>query len=143
MNPTPKEYSTICPYLMVDDIEKQMEFLKTIFDASVKENLKTPDGITQHGELRIGDTVIMLGRGSKDFPSQPAMNYVFVTNVDTVFAEALSMGASKVLEPADRFYGIREAGFKDFHGNTWWIAQHIKDVSLEEMEKGFAEVKRS
>lgn len=139
MNPTVKEYSTICPYLMVDNVERQIEFLKTIFDASVKEDLKTPDGVTQHGEVRIGDTVVMLGRGSTTYPSQPSMNYVFVSNVDCVYAEAISIGAYKVLEPSDRFYGLREAGFKDFHGNTWWIAQHIKEVSLEDMEKGFAE----
>ncbi|MBC7923788.1 MAG: VOC family protein [Ferruginibacter sp.] len=142
-NSTPKNYSTVCPYLMVDSIENQTEFLKTIFSATVKEALKTPDGTTQHGEVSIGDTVIMMGRGSKNFPSQPSMNYVFVHDADEIYRRALSHGATTVLEPADRFYGVREAGFKDFHGNTWWIAQPIKDVSLEEMEKGFAEIERS
>lgn len=140
---TPTGYSTVCPYLMVKEIEPQMEFLKTVFDAIVKEELKTPDGIIQHGELRIGETVIMFGRGSAEFPSQTSMNYVFVKSADEIYAKAITAGAKKVVEPVDRFYGIREAGFTDFNGNTWWIAQPIKPVSVEEMEKGFAEAKKA
>ncbi|MFN0274993.1 MAG: VOC family protein [Chitinophagales bacterium] len=143
MNSTPENYSTVCPFLMVEDIEKQMDFLTNVFNGTVKENLKTPDGITQHGEVRVGDTVIMMGRGSKDFPSQPSMNYMYVSNVDETYKKALLNGATKVMEPADRFYGVRECGVKDFHGNTWWIAQHIKNVSVEEMEKGMAEAKKN
>ena len=79
----------------------------------------------------------MIGRGSKEYPSQPSMNYVYVANVDEVYNKALQNGATKIFEPVDRFYGIRESGVKDLHGNTWWVSQHIKDVSTEDMEKGF------
>jgi hypothetical protein len=59
-----------------------------------------------------------------------------------VYKEGVAQGASTVTEPINRFYVIREAGFKDFHGNTWWIAHHINEVSIAELEKGFLEVRK-
>lgn len=135
---TPENYNTVCPYLMVDSIEKQIEFLQTVFGADMKENLKNADGVTMHGEVKVGDTVIMMGRGSAGFPSQPSMNYVFVNDADLTYNKAMELGSTSVSEPTDQFYGIRDGGFKDLHGNTWFVAQHLKDVSVEEMEKGFA-----
>ncbi len=138
---TPENYNTVCPYLMVDSIEKQIEFLRTVFGADIKENLKNADGVTMHGEVKIGDTVIMMGRGSAGFPSQPSMNYVFVSDADLIYNKAMELGSTPVSEPTDQFYGIRDGGFKDFYGNTWFIAQHLKEVSVEDMEKGFADKK--
>jgi len=40
-----------------------------------------------------------------------------------------------VMEPADQFYGDRNAGVRDAHGNEWWMATHKEDVPLEEMKK--------
>jgi PhnB protein len=138
---TPQNYSTVCPYLMVDSIELQMDFLKSAFDGIVKEALKNAEGIIMHGEVIIGDTVIMMGRGSAEFPSQASMNYVFVSDVNKVYKTAIELGAISMFEPTDRFYGIREGGFKDMHSNTWFIAQPFKVVSVEDMEKGFADKK--
>ena len=140
-NPTPENYSTVCPYLMVDSIEKQIEFLQAVFGADLKENLKNADGVTMHGEVKIGDTVIMMGRGSEGISSQPSMNYVYVSDADMIYNKAIELGSISISEPTDQFYGIRDGGFKDFHGNTWFIAQHLKVVSTEEMEKGFADKK--
>jgi len=69
------------------------------------------------------------------------MNYVYVQDVNLVYKKAIQSGAISIYEPADRFYGVREAGFKDMHNNTWYAAQYVKDVSIEDMEKGFAKKK--
>ncbi len=39
------------------------------------------------------------------------------------------------MEPADQFYGDRNAGVKDPSGNIWWIATHKEDVAPEEMKR--------
>ena len=39
------------------------------------------------------------------------------------------------MEPADQFYGDRNAGVKDPVGNHWWIATHKEDVPPEELAK--------
>ncbi len=138
---TPENYSTVCPYLMVDSIEKQMEFLQKVFNAGIKEDLKNSEGITMHGEVKIDGIVIMMGRGSKDFPSQASMNYVYVKNADETYKKALELGSISIYEPIDRFYGLRECAFKDMHQNTWFVAQHLKSVSEEDLQKGFADTK--
>jgi len=45
-NSTPQQYSTVCPFIMVDDIEKQIDFLHLVFGAEVKGNLKNSEGIS-------------------------------------------------------------------------------------------------
>lgn len=38
-------------------------------------------------------------------------------------------------EPADQFYGDRNAGIKDPCGNIWWIATHKEALSIHEIEE--------
>ena len=77
----------------------------------------------------------MMGKGSDNYPPQPAMLYIYVNNTDAVYKRALESGATSVMEPADQFYGDRNAAVKDSDGISWWIATHIEDVSPEEMQK--------
>jgi PhnB protein len=46
-----------------------------------------------------------------------------------------------MMEPADQFYGDRNAGVKDPCGNLWWIATHIEDVPPEELARRAAQMK--
>lgn len=139
---TPENYSTVCPYLMVDNIGVQIDFMQHVFGATIKENMKNGDGITMHCEVVIGETVIMMGKGSKEFPSQPGMNYVYVASVAEVYSKAMAAGAVSLFTPAERFYGVIESGFKDMHGNVWFASQHVKDVPVAEMEQAFAQIKK-
>jgi uncharacterized glyoxalase superfamily protein PhnB len=43
------------------------------------------------------------------------------------------------MEPADQFYGDRNAGIRDPQGNYWWIATHVEDVSPEDLQRRAAE----
>ena len=47
----------------------------------------------------------------------------------------MAAGAISLMEPADQFYGDRNAGVKDATGTQWWIGTHIEDVSEEELQK--------
>jgi len=132
--PTPAGYSNVCPYLMVESVELQAQFLQTVFGARIKEELKQENGLVQHGEVNLGETVIMMGRARPEWPASPGANYVFVAQVDDVFQKALAAGAAPLMEPADRFYGYREGGIKDPQGNTWWLAQVLEELSVEEMQ---------
>ena len=58
---TPPEYSTVCPYLLVDDIEKQVSFLQKVFGAPLKEEEFDEDDRLMHAEVVIGEVVIMMG----------------------------------------------------------------------------------
>jgi hypothetical protein len=36
-------------------------------------------------------------------------------------------------EPKDQFYGDRRYGAEDPEGHSWFFAQHVRDVSAEQM----------
>lgn len=131
----PERYSSVCPYLMIESVEKQLDFLKVVFNAEVSEQLRLSDGSIQHGEVSIGDSVIMMGKARPEWPASYGANYVFVDNADDVYKRALTYGATPLMEPADRYYGYREGGIKDPQGNTWWIAQVVAELSKEEMQE--------
>jgi PhnB protein len=132
-------YSAVCPYLVVSNVAKQAEFLQTVFNATVKDMAKQPDGEVVQTEMIIGDTVLIISKSSEALAAQPGMNYVYVNDVDDTFKRAIMAGAASIAEPEEKFYGAKEGGFKDSEGNTWWVAQFKGDVTKEEMDKGIAE----
>lgn len=131
----PEGSPVVCPYLMVASVEAQMEFLVKVFNARIVEDAKRKDGYIQHGEVAIGESLLMMGRASKQFPPKESMNYVYVENVDDTHKRALLVGATELMPAEDRFYGIRESGFEDAFGNQWWIAQVIETLTKEELQK--------
>jgi PhnB protein len=84
----------------------------------------------------------MMGESSDKFPAMPAAIYLYVPDVDAVYKRALAAGAASTMEPANQFYGDRNAGVKDPSGNLWWIATHVEDVPREEMAKRAAAAKK-
>jgi PhnB protein len=98
-------------------------------------------------ELAFGDSVLMIGDELPDGrdPSPQTLGgstvalYLYVEDVDGVFAKALQAEASSVQEPEDHFYGDRVAMFDDPFGHRWNITTHIENVPPEEMERRAAE----
>lgn len=131
-------FHTATPYLVVDDVAKQIEFLQKAFDAVEVERSPGPDGNIIHAEVRIGDSMIMLGGAREPWKARPGMVYLYLDNVDAVFQRAIEAGAKSLGEPKDQFYGDRSGGVEDLNGNFWWIATHIEDVTKEEADRRFA-----
>jgi PhnB protein len=81
-----------------------------------------------HGEVRIGDTMLMMGGGipGKPFNAKPQLTalHVYVEDVDAVYKKALKAGATSIGAPQDHDYGERGASVKDQFGNFWYIATH-------------------
>jgi PhnB protein len=129
----PEGYHSVNSFLIVEGAEKLIQFLKQAFDGKVEESVKGPDGRIAHAELTVGDSIIMLADATPKYGATSVHLYVYLENVDLTFKRAIDAGASSVQEPADQFYGDRTAGIKDPTGNYWWIAQHLEDVSPEEL----------
>lgn len=123
------------PYLMVADVERQVAFLQQVFGADDLGGVRHTDGTRHHAEVRIGSTVLMLGRASADWPVFPTSAYVMVDDVDATVRRALDAGAHLVLAVADRYYGHREGGVEDASGNRWWIATRVADVASEDLDR--------
>ena len=61
--------------------------------------------------------------------------YLYVENADSVFEKAKDAGWDVVSKPEDMFWGDRIGSVKDVDGNTWKLAQKVRDVSPEEMDE--------
>jgi PhnB protein len=117
-------FRMVTPYLVAEDAPALMEFAKRAFAAKEMVRAEMPSGI--HGEVRIGDSMLMIGGGlaGKKFSGtlHAAALHVYVKDCDTVYKQALAAGATSLDEPRDQEYGERSAGVKDLAGNFWYIA---------------------
>jgi len=140
VNPIPDGFHSVTPYITVPGLAKTIEFLKQAFGAEVKEIMERPGGVIGHAEVKIGDSPIMMGEPDPNGPyaPRPCNLYLYVPDVDAVYARAIAAGGKSLREPTDEFYGDRGAGVEDPSGNYWWIGTHIEDVSPEEIKKRMA-----
>jgi uncharacterized glyoxalase superfamily protein PhnB len=143
VKPIPDGYHSVTPYLAVPGVARLIDFIKQAFGAEGPlEKLTREDGSVMHAEVRIGDSILMLGEPAGQFPPMPSVLYLYVEDTDAAYQRALQAGATSVMEPADQFYGDRSAGVKDPSGNMWWIATHKEDVAPEELARRAAAFKR-
>ena len=120
---------TITPYLILEDAQQLIDFLTDVFGAELRGDVKyRADESVQHAEIRIGDSILMMGEPISTIPEIKPMTcgmYVYVENCDKVYEKALKLGADSISAPANYPHGDRYAGIKDFAGNIWWVVTHI------------------
>lgn len=136
VKPIPDGYHAVTPYLVVHDAKKLIDFMRQAFDAKEIERMTMPDGSIGHAEVRISDSVMMLGEArGETWKPMPSSIYLYVTDCDAVYKQALEAGATSLMEPKDQFYGDRSGSVTDPVGNHWFIATHKEDLSKEELDK--------
>ena len=141
VNAIPKGYHTITPYFSVRDAHGLVDFLKRAFDG-VAEVHSMPDGSILNAQVQVGTSMVLIGQAPKDQPADkrmPAMLYMYVEDVDTVYRKAIAAGGESIIEPRDQFYGDRVGAVRDLTGNQWWIATHKEEMSSEEMTRRAAQ----
>lgn len=131
----PAGHNNVSPYLITRNAAQIIELLKAAFGATELFAMKQPDGTIGHAEVKIGDSVIMISDGNEQFPPRPTSVHIYVPDVDAAYQRAIKAGATSEREPADQFYGDRNAGVTDQGGNSWWIATHKEDLSEEEISR--------
>ena len=139
----PKGYHTVTPSLVVDGAAKALDFYKKALEAEELMRFPGPDGTIMHAEIRIGDSRIMLGdempeqggRGPKSYGGTPVSFFIYRENVDAAWKRAVEAGGKPVMPLADQFWGDRAGCFEDPFGHRWWLAQHVQDLTPEEIKK--------
>jgi uncharacterized glyoxalase superfamily protein PhnB len=124
----PKGLHTVNPYLHPLRAEPLIGFLKRAFGAEEVAKYASPDGVVQHAEIRVGDSIVEMGEAQGKYQRMPAMFYLYVPDCDAAYKRALAAGGISLHEPTDQPYGDRSSAVTDAFGNTWYIATHIKDV---------------
>jgi PhnB protein len=132
VKPIPDGYHSVTPYLTVNGAEKLIDFVKQAFGAEELLRMPGPDGIG-HAEVKIGNSIVMLGDAGTAGEPRPATLYLYVEDTDQTYKRAMEAGGTTLEEPSDQFYGDRRAAVIDPVGNQWFIATHVKDPTPEEM----------
>jgi PhnB protein len=132
----PAGHHTVTPYVIVADARAAIDFYTRAFGA-VETSLHVDDtGTVRHAEVRIGDSPVMLAENfefrdvSATHPSalggRTSLHmYLYVPDVDALFAQAIAAGAREAMPVADQAYGDRSGGVIDPFGHVWWIATHV------------------
>jgi PhnB protein len=139
----PKGYHTVTPSLFVEGAAKAIDFYKKALGAEELMRYAGPDGKIMHAEIKVGDSIIMLadempemgGRGPKSIGGTPVSFFVFGENVEAAWKRAVDAGAKEVVPLADQFWGDRTGCLVDPFGHQWWLAQHLQDLTPEEIRK--------
>ena len=131
----PAGHNAVSPYLVTRDAEQVIRMLREVFGGEEIHRTLRPDGSIRHAEVRIEDSVIMIGEASGEFPAMPCMLHVYVPDCDATHARARRFGLEPLREPATQPWGDRSAGARDGAGNQWWFATHVEDVGEEELAR--------
>jgi PhnB protein len=130
----PEGYHSVTPTLIVKGAANCIDFLKEAFGAEEAFRMPTPTGEILHAEVRIGDSVVMLNDPMRQSPTTSSL-FLYVTDVDRVYQQALKAGATSLSAPANMFWGDQMAQVKDAFGNQWAIATHVEDLPPQEVQK--------
>ncbi|HEY7387000.1 MAG TPA: VOC family protein [Bryobacteraceae bacterium] len=130
-------FRAITPFLIHRNAPELVEFLKTTFGAQELKRNTTEDAYGFYSEVRIGDSVIMVGGGrAAEMGNLPSALHVYVEDCDAAYRRALNAGAVTLMgasgEPADRPYGERSAYVEDVFGNYWYIATRLAPAPAAE-----------
>ena len=139
----PKGHHTVTPSIFVAGAAKAIDFYKKALGAEELMRFPAPDGTIMHAQIRIGDSIIMLGdempegggKSPKTYGGTPVSFFVYGENVDAAWKRAVDAGAKPIQPLADQFWGDRTGCLEDPFGHQWWLAQHIEDLTPEELQK--------
>jgi PhnB protein len=144
--PLPEGMHSITPHIVCAGAADAIEFYKRAFNAVEISRLAGEDGKLMHGEIRIGDSVVMLVDespewgmvGPKSLKGSPVTIHLYVDDVDAVVEQAVQAGAKVTVPVEDMFWGDRYGKLEDPFGHQWSVATHLRQVPSEELKQAMA-----
>jgi PhnB protein len=130
-------------HLTVDGADAASAWYGNALGARERNRITLLGGKLIHVELRFGDLAVMLADEFPDLNSFGPRHlggtygaiYLHVDDVDAMWERALRAGATVVRPLADAFWGEREGQVLDPFGHRWGLTQHVRDVSIAEMQE--------
>ncbi|GGV11250.1 VOC family protein [Streptomyces spectabilis] len=142
MNRTaPEGYTNVAPWVVTDDTGALLDFVAAAFDGEELARVPVEDGTIGHGEIRVGDTVVLAFDRRPDWPVMPSLLRVYVPDADAAVAAAVAHGARVVTEVSDSAWGDRGGRVRDPFGNIWWVVSRQEDVAPDEAWQRMSEPK--
>ncbi|MFF8712139.1 VOC family protein [Streptomyces sp. NPDC015184] len=137
----PEGRTCVAPWVVTDDTGALFDFLTASFGAEELARVAVEDGSIGHGEIRIGDTVVLAFDRRSDWPVMPSLLRVYVPDADAAMAAAVAHGARVVTEVCDSAWGDRGGRVRDPFGNIWWVVCQVEQVAPDEAWKRMTEPK--
>lgn len=136
-----KQYGAVTVMLIVADLKAAVSFYQKAFGFAKSVIMNGPDGKAIHAELKLRNTILMLGpenprqgaRSAKTVGASPVTLYLLTENVDKVVAKAVKLGATAQATVTDMFWGDRCGNLIDPDGYAWMIATHVAEPTPKEM----------
>jgi PhnB protein len=140
--------SDITPHIVVRDAAGAAEWYARALGAQERSRIPVPEGRLMSVELAVGDAALHL---ADEFPDLGVLSplsvggtsvvlHVATDDADALWERAVAAGAEVVQPLADAFWGDRTGQFLDPFGHKWAIAQHVRDVPVEEVTRRAAEL---
>jgi PhnB protein len=137
---------TITVHLVVAGAARASEWYADVFGATEHGRLEVPGGKLMQVELRFGDSTVML---ADEFPELGVVSPVTIGGTATVlhlrvddaravFERGVANGAEVRQPLQEAFWGELYGQLTDPFGHRWGIAEHLRDVSREELERAVA-----
>ena len=146
INPIPKGYHSVTPYIIVDSADDALGFYEKALGAKIVSKMES-NGRIVHAEFKVGDSIIMLAENCPDMHLKPQLGeyrsvsfMVYVPDVDAAAEKALGAGMKMMKEVRDQFYGDRTGTFEDPFGHVWTLGTHIEELDEEEIKKRMEKV---
>src|SRR5690349_17059579 len=103
VNYIPENCHAVTPYLIAPDAVRLIEFLEQAFDGVESEKVTRPDGTILHAQVRIADSLLMLGQKQAGMQAYPIVLYLYVPDCDAVYQRSVAAGAESQVQPCDMF----------------------------------------
>jgi len=134
----PEGLHTVTAALTIDGAAEAIEFYKRALGAEEVMRAADPSGKKiWHAQIRIGDSQVFVNDAFPEMGggANKTRLWIYVENVDSLYKRATDAGATVKMPLADMFWGDRIGTVVDKWGNEWSLAQHIKDMTPDEMKK--------
>jgi PhnB protein len=127
VSPVPRGFRMVTPYLVAQDAESVIDFVKKTFGGEeIFRAVGSAGGY--HCEIRVEDSMLMIGGGGAglSWKGDTVLGafHVYVRDCDAAYQRALQAGGKSLMEPTDQEYGERTASVIDAAGNHWYIATY-------------------
>lgn len=126
-------YSLVSPCVLVEDVQKSIDFYTKVFGFEILEKHER-DSVVTGATLKLGGVTFMIfskvlsacsnNREVMQTSDSGSSLYVYCPNVDEVYKNALEHGAVSLAEPEDAFWGDRYCQLRDLDGYIWSFATY-------------------
>jgi uncharacterized glyoxalase superfamily protein PhnB len=139
----PEGVHTITPHIVVREAGRAAEWYKQALGAEERGRIPVPGGKFMQIELWFGNSAVMI---ADEFPEagvlspqaiggNPVVLHFLTEDVTVLWERAIKAGAEVVQPLQDQFWGDRYGQIRDPFGYRWGLAQHVRDISPEEVAR--------